>query len=141
MRRNTIVMAGIAATLFLCLCCLLAGLFFEGSILPNKPCRPLTYPDGSRTTESRDYTVADPMENVLEYYDRQLSVGEVGSSDTGQWSREDVSSSVVLYTCYGVDINRITTETGCIIVSQEASDTRIRTQLWRSEGAHTPCER
>lgn len=137
-RKLTVIGIVLASVVFLC--CLPIVLFFEGSYLPNKPCRPMLYPDGTRTTESQNYTVADPIETVLDYYDRRLDAREPSFADTGQWSREQLSNSTIFYSCYGVDINRITTETGCILVSQEASNTRIQTQLWRSEGAHTPCD-
>lgn len=139
MRNSLIFASATIITLFL-LCCLSVGVFIEGSLLPNKPCRPALYPNGNRTTESRDYIVSDPLATVVSYYSDLLSAQAPNSVDTGQWSVEKLSESTFLYSCYGVDINRLTTETGCIFVSQETSGTRIRTQLWRSEGGHIQCQ-
>jgi hypothetical protein len=138
--RDKLIVVGIVMVSLALLCCLPMGLFLEGSLLPNKPCRPMLYPNGERTTESRNYVVAEPIETVSNYYNRQLDARAPGSVDTGQWRREELSESTFLYSCRGVDINGLTTETGCIFVSREASSTRIKTQLWRSEGGHVPCQ-
>jgi hypothetical protein len=138
--RNRLIFTCVTMIALSLLCCLLTGVFLEGSLLPRKPCRPVLYPNGNRTTESLDYAVTDSFDMVVSYYNDQLNAQTPDLVDTGQWSLERLSVSTFLYSCRGVDINGLTTETGCIFVSREASSTRIRTQLWRSEGGHIPCQ-
>ena len=139
MRRNRII-AAFSGLLLVGGGCLILGIFWEGSYLPNKPCRPVVYPEGQTTTEQLSYDINDSIEAVLEFYDQRLNV-QPFPGDTGQWRREELSTSKYLYSCYGVDINLLTTETGCIYVNPGGAGTHIETQLLKSEGGSIPCPR
>ncbi len=140
MRRRRISIAVIGGLLFLVTCCSLIILFFDGYYLPFKPCRPISYPDGSKMSKQFSYTVTVAMDTVLSFYDQRLGVQPL-PADTGQWRREELSDSRHLYSCYGVDINGLSTETGCIYVSKQGEGTHIEGMLLRSEGDNIPCSR
>jgi hypothetical protein len=93
-------------------------------------------PEGERRVQ----TTKDPLEEVLLFYDEELAAvrSHYGGRDLGQWQRED-SEERVYYYCYGRDINRVTTETGCIIVSGTTETTVVETIRYRSEGGSVPC--
>jgi hypothetical protein len=114
--------------------------FVSGYYLPYKPCRPVTYPDGKRTTVEFYFTSTDSLTSVLQFYDQQLDV-QPFPGDIGQWRREKLADSRYLYSCYGVDINNTTTETGCIYIDSDGTNTYIRTELLRAEGANNPCSK
>lgn len=137
--RRTILISALGG-LALLICCCLIGLFFEGYYLPFKPCRPITYPDGVRTTQQFSYTTTAPLDVVLLFYDQHLDV-QPWPADRGQWRREELEDSKYLYSCYAGDINGLTTETGCIYVSSEKESPHIEGMLFRSEGGNTPCMR
>jgi len=60
--------------------------------------------------------------------------------DTGLWTRQELTPGAFLYTCYGSDINRLSTETGCITVRRQAQGmVSIEGQLLRSEGSNAQC--
>jgi hypothetical protein len=138
MRRKILIFA--LGGLTLLICCGLIGLFFEGYYLPFKPCRPITYPDGTRTGKHSSYTSTVSLDTVLSFYDQHLDV-QPWPADTGQWRREKLEGSKYLYSCYAGDINGLTTETGCIYVSGEKERSHIETVLFRSEGGNIPCPR
>lgn len=86
----------------------------------------------------------DPLNTVILFYDRHLGLRLVPDNmplpgDEGEWIKKKLRESTYLYACYGVDINRLTTETGCIYVRSEGKDTRIDIVLIRAEGGYMPC--
>lgn len=119
-------------------CCSLAGIYWDGYYLPFKPCRPIIYPDGQSTGEQLSYSAKVPLDSVILFYDQRLNVRPY-PADTGQWRREQISQSKYLYSCFGVDINWLTAETGCIYVSGDIEITRIETRLLRGEGGSSAC--
>lgn len=121
--------------------CALVGLFWDGYYLPNKPCRPITYPDAKKTTEVFSITTQDSLVSVLEFYTQNLDTKPIFEADTGDWKMEELSSNRYLFSCYGADINLITTESGCIYVSSNGVYTRIDGNFARSEGSNVPCSR
>lgn len=135
--RLIVILCGIGLLGF---CCILACLTLDGYYLPNKPCRPLTYPNAQQTTAQFIHTTTNSIESVLQFYDEKLNVQQF-PANTGQWKREILSDGRYLYSCYGVDINLLTTETGCIYLKGETGSTAIETMLLRSEGSNTPCPR
>ena len=131
--------------LFLTLACGVGGIvvFINGLYLPLKPCRPISYPGGQTLTEERDQndTADVPLNQVLQFYDSKFRVDQSSRSESGHWSKTKIDETHYLYDCYGVDINGLTTETGCIFVSQvSASKTRVLMHLYRSEGSNIPCQ-
>lgn len=142
MRRNTIfALSGALLSLLLVACCCIGvALYWDGYYLPNKPCRPITYPDGQTTTTSFSTTTSDSLDAVLQYYDRQLNV-QPYPGDMGQWIRVEQADSEYLYSCASVDINGLTTETGCVYISSQGEATYIETELLRSEGGNNQCSR
>jgi hypothetical protein len=82
----------------------------------------------------------DPMEKVLLFYDEQLSQIQthIFGNNLGQWEKEEIGNRVHYY-CYGGDLNRATSETGCISIHKTAETTRIDIVRYRSEGGNTPC--
>ena len=122
----------------ICLCCIAGGVWWDGYYLPDKPCRPVHYPEGTVETNNTSVITSDPIEVVLNYYDQRLSVKPY-PAETGVWSREKLSDSTVLYLCYGTDINRLSTETGCIYLQSSNGQTQIQTMLLRSEGGNDSC--
>ena len=128
----------------LLLCCSSILIFFEGSLLPFKPCLPISYPDGKQLRKpGGEWLVQlteDPSEKVLSFYDEELAAvrSYISGYELGQWKRED-SGDRTYYYCYGRDLNRVTTETGCISVSVTAETTRVETVRYRSEGSNVPC--
>lgn len=125
--------------MILLVACGLIILFLEGSYLPSKVCRPITYPDGKVTTERFSLKTTDSIEAVLSFYDQQLNAQPWLDAGTNQWGKEALGNSNYLYLCYGVDINRLTTETGCIYVSSRESGSTIEAVLFRSEGGYIQC--
>ncbi len=139
MRRLLISVTSV--TFLIVVCCVLIGLFWDGYFLPSKPCRPLTYPDATRTTKAFSIITSDSVDTVLEFYNQHLGVKPVFVSDKGEWRREQLNNGAYLFSCYAGDINRITTESGCIYVSIDGINTKIAGELNRSEGSNVPCMR
>lgn len=127
--------------LVILICCIAAGLFWDGYFLPGKPCRLLTYPNATRTAKPFSLVVPDPINTVLEYYDEHLDPHLAPLADFNEWEVEKLSDASYLYSCYGSDLNLITGETGCIFVSVDGAYTKIVGEFYRSEGSNTPCER
>lgn len=138
-RGRSILTIAVTIVSIIC-CCLGLGLYWDGYYLPNKPCRPITYPAGKRTTSDFIYTGTESIETILRFYDEQLDI-QPYPGDTGQWIRETLPDSRYLYSCFGNDINGMTTETGCIYISSDGMTSRITTDFFRSEGGHIPCAR
>lgn len=137
MRRKTLTV-GCGVTLIIGLCVAVA-LFLEGFYLPGKPCRPVRYPDGQRTAEAFQSVTGADLFDVLAFYDRALQV-QPWPGDTGLWTRQELTPDVFQYTCYGTDINHLSTETGCIFVLQQTEGTvSVRGVLLRSEGSNVQC--
>ncbi|CAG1006274.1 hypothetical protein ANRL4_03614 [Anaerolineae bacterium] len=124
--------------LFLVGCCIAAALFFDGYYLPNKPCRPIVYPDGRREPRPFSDVYRVSFDSVLSFYDQNLHIAS-SPRDTDLWRKERLSTTAYLYSCYAADINGLTAESGCIYVHQEDNATRVETRLLRSEGSNTPC--
>jgi hypothetical protein len=133
-------LTAIGGLTFLVVCCSLAAFFVDGYYLPFKPCRPITYPEGRKTGQSFSYAATDTLDIVLSFYDQHLEV-QPWPADTGLWRREELEDSRYLYSCYSVDINGLSTETGCIYVSRQDQGTWIEGMLLRSEGDNLPCPR
>jgi hypothetical protein len=92
------------------LCCVLMYLFWDGYYLPGKSCRPITYPDARRTTKTFFLVTSDPIDKVLQFYNQQLDAQPLYLADTGDWKQEQLSNTKYLFSCYGNDINLLTTE-------------------------------
>ena len=143
--NRRIVTVGMIGLCLISTCCLAGFLWWDGYYLPNKPCRPITYPtgkiEGSGTGRRFAYTSSDPVRSILDFYDKELKA-HTGTDygDTGEWYRSEKENGTYLYSCFGNDINGMTTETGCISVSPSASNTLIEGWLFRSEGGHNPCQ-
>jgi hypothetical protein len=137
-RRNAIVVAVSAVILSLCTCCIAGGLWWDGYYLPYKPCRPLTYPDGKVVTEATSSTTLISIDTVEKYYDQRLAV-KPDQAETGHWRRRNVPNARVFYDCPATDINRLSTETGCIYLWSSDGKTYIQTLLLRSEGGNDQC--
>lgn len=75
------------------------------------------------------------------FYSQHLGAQPALLADKGEWRQEKLSNGTYLFSCYAADINRITTESGCIYVSADGSYTRIEGELNRSEGSNVPCLR
>jgi hypothetical protein len=120
--------------------CGLLSIFLEGFYLPFKPCRPKTYPDGTKTSQQFSQSSSDTLDKVLEFYDKNLDV-KPWPADTAQWRREQLGDFNYLYSCFAVDINKLTTETGCIYVSSIDTVVHIEGELMRSEGSNVACPR
>ena len=123
------------------LCCALIFLFLDGYYLPGKTCRPITYPDARVTTKAFSLVTSDPIDIVLQFYNQQLDARHLYLADSNDWKQEQLSDSKYLFSCYGNDINLLSTESGCIYVSIEGVYTRIEGDLARSEGSNVPCSR
>ncbi len=137
MRRKTLA-AGCGVLLILGLF-VATAVFLDGFYLPGKPCRPVRYPDGQRTANAFQCVVNADLADVLAFYDNALDV-QPRPGDTGLWTRQELAPAVLLYTCYGSDINRLSTETGCITVRRQAQGTvSIEGLLLRSEGSNAQC--
>lgn len=137
MRRKTLT-PGCGVTLIIGLC-VAAALFLDGFYLPGKRCRPLRYPDGQRTAEAFQCVTEADLLDVLAFYDSALQA-QPWPADTGDWTRQELAPGVFRYTCYGTDINYLSTETGCIYVLQQTQGTVIvRGMLLRSEGSNAQC--
>lgn len=135
-KRILVLSAGVLLMLGLCLG---AVIFLDGFYLPGKPCRPVQYPNGQRTTNPFKSIVAAEIEDVLTFYDTALNV-QPWPADTGLWTRQELTPGVFRYTCYGTDINRLSTETGCVYVRRQTAGTvGIEGMLLRSEGSNAQC--
>ena len=136
--RGKTVAAGCGVLIILGLCVIIA-VFLDGFYLPGKPCRPVRYPDGQRTTDAFQSVTEADLADVLVFYDNALNV-QPWPGDTGLWTRQELAPGAFWYTCYGTDINRLSTETGCITVRQQAQGTvSIEGLLLRSEGSNAQC--
>jgi hypothetical protein len=135
MRR--VVMLGMIILIPMCCLCVV---FFDGYYLPYKPCRPITYPDGKRITNALIYKTEDDYSKVIDFFTQRLSAKKPLLADINEWRVEKLSDSETLFSCYSVDINFLTTETGCIYVYDQDQQVTIETSLIRSEGANAPCK-
>ncbi len=138
MQRKAII--AVAGGLLCLALCSLTVLFLDGYYLPFKPCRPITYPEGNNTSENFLYTATTGIDTVLAFYDERLDI-QPRPGDIGLWRREELEDARYLYSCYGVDINGLSTETGCIYVSEQKMGTRVEGMLFRSEGDNLQCPR
>ena len=120
------------------LICGAGAVFWDGYWLPGKPCRPIRYPTGETLTTRESIDTPHTFEDVMSFYESRLLIGQPGSQSK-LWQKELLSKSTTRYSCYEADINGLTAETGCIIVNQVASGTRIVTLLLRGEGSSLPC--
>lgn len=119
--------------------CAAIALFLDGFYLPGKPCWPVRYPDGQRTANAFQSVVDADLVDVLAFFDNALDV-RPWPGDTGLWTRQELAPGAFLYTCYGTDINHLSTETGCITVRRPAQGmVSIEGLLLRSEGSNTQC--
>lgn len=117
----------------------MTAIYLDGFFLPNKPCRPIKYPNMQRASQSFEYVVVKEIGDVLTFYDESLQVAP-WPANAGLWSRQALSSTEFLYTCYAFDINHFSTETGCIYIKQEAQgEVAITGLLLRSEGSNAQC--
>jgi hypothetical protein len=139
MRRSVVFTTSLMLAILMC--CIAVGIFWDGYFLPGKPCRLLTYPDATRTAKPYSLVVSDPMNTILEFYDEHLNVQPAPLADFNEWQVEKLNDGSYLCSCYGKDINRITGETGCIYVSVDGDNTKIKSEFYRSEGSNTPCSR
>lgn len=139
MRRKIILIS--LGCLLVVSCCFLFYIFWDGFYLPYKPCRPIKYPDKEVITSEANYTTPDPVESVLSFYDDTLQAQSPLEAGVGDWGKEQLTESLYLYSCYGVDINRLTTETGCILISNQEEQNKIRALLYLGEGSNQPCPR
>lgn len=138
MKRRVMIATTVVLTI---LCCLSLVIYWDGYYLPNNPCRLVTYPDARRTTSNFTYSGNEPVEMLLQFYDRELNAQPV-RTEYGQWVKEKLTASATyLYSCYSNDINGITTETGCIYISSNGKTPSVKTEFFRSEGGHIPCAR
>lgn len=136
-RRKTVA-AGCGVMLILGLC-VAAALFLDGFYLPGKRCRPVGYPDGKRTAKAFQSVTEADLADVLAFYDDALNV-QPRPGDTGRWTRQELAPDAFWYTCYGSDINRLSTETGCVTVRRQGQGTvSIEGLLLRSEGSNVQC--
>lgn len=134
MRRNIYFFSFI----LLLICLGLLIIFLEGSHLPVKPCRPRIYPGGVKTDQHFSLSSSDSLSTVLSFYDETLDI-KTWPADTAQWRKEQLRDLNYLYSCFAVDINKLTTETGCIYISSSDSVVHIEGKLIRSEGSNVAC--
>ena len=130
----------IGLAIMLSICCL-ALVFYDGYFLPVKPCRPIAYPGTKRVTKDLSYTTKDAFETVSAFLDNHLKTKDAPGGDIGDWVKEKIGERNYLYSCYGVDINLLTSESGCIYVRDTGNTTQINILFYRSEGSETPCPR
>ena len=136
--KRTSLFVGLA--MLITLCCL-ALIFYDGYFLPFKPYRPIVYPGTNRVTKELSYTTEDAFETVSNFLDDHLEVKDAFGGDIGDWVKEIIGEQNYLYSCYGADINLITTESGCIYVRDTGNGTKIEISFYRSEGSYVPCTR
>jgi len=123
----------------LVLLCGCVGVLVIGSLLSTKPCRPIIYPTGKIVTERESIMTSDPIETVLAYYNGKLNVKSNSIADTGDWRRNTLDNQGYMFSCSSLDFNRITTETGCLMVSADASGTRIEAILIKAADVEAQC--
>jgi hypothetical protein len=138
MRRNAIAVVLSLMLLSVCTCCIAGGLWWDGYYLPYKPCRPISYAAGKVVTEATSSILPVSMDVVEKFYDQRLNV-QPYPAEIGEWSRQKLPDSRILYSCPAVDINRLSVETGCIYLWESDGNTHIQTMLLRSEGGTVPC--
>ena len=130
--------------LFWMTCCALGAFWLDGYYLTYKTCRPIGYPSGEVAGQGEGkrfaYTTADRSDAVIAFYDQRLKP-YVGSyyADLGEWSKSKLPGGNYRYACASVDINRLTTETGCIYVRPGVDGTYIEGWLIRGEGGEAQC--
>lgn len=142
LNRRKILGLGIILTLILG-CCIGIYVWEGGYYLPYKPCRPISYPDGKVVVNEFSYATDEPLNKLLSFYNQRLNAKSALEADVGVWSREELHPTIYLFSCYGVDLNRYTTETGCIyIVNQKEEKKRmVIAKLYWGEGADPQCPR
>ena len=101
--------------------------------------RPATEPQPDRTTIHAGVSrIALRCKNLLAFYDEHLDARE-GDFEMSVWIRGGIAETGILYECQGNDINGLTGETGCILVSDHGVQRVITTWIRRGEGASWPC--
>lgn len=123
----------------LVLCCISVAIFWDGYYLPMKTCRPITYPEGQRITRTFSVNTQDSTEMVLEFYTNKLNANSASTVEKGKWRMQLLEEDQYLFSCYANDINRITTESGCVYISSEKERTYIVGKFYRSEGSNVQC--
>jgi hypothetical protein len=85
-------------------------------------------------------TTSASINSVLSFYDYELTEKSLKllGYNLGEWQK-NVDNETTSYSCYGGDINLLTTETGCIYIRASGEDTLIEAVRYRSEGGHVPC--
>jgi hypothetical protein len=120
-------------------CCGVGLVFWDGYYLPNKPCRPISFPEGRRLGGDSSVLSKDTLITVEAFYDKHLAPKPTGVGDIGDWRKDKLTAGGYRYWCFGNDINLLTTETGCIDIREVDAGTVIDYRLRRSEGASAPC--
>lgn len=137
-KRGTLLVSAatcVVVTMIVGLC-----LYIDGYYLPYKPCRPVIYPSGQIVPKNDVYTTTDTVKTVEAFYDQHLNA-EGLPRQQGIWVKESLDESMYLYSCHAIDINRTTTETGCIYIRPESDSTYIETKILISEGSNYACPR
>lgn len=85
------------------LLCTGAAVFWEGSLLPGKPCRPVSYPDAQTITETTLLSTPNDTSVVQLYYDSYLRVETGAQEETdGRWYKTVTASGEATYVCYSI---------------------------------------
>lgn len=128
------------------LSCSLVYVFRDGYYLPNKPCRPILYPTGiePKPTEAQVnfYSTEDPINEVVQFYDQRLDAIPARNLNDwirSRWVRLKLGVANYVYECRSLDINRITSEQGCIYVNETDGGILIRTFFYRYEEETSSC--
>lgn len=123
-------------------------IFWDGYYLPNKPCRPISYPDGDKLNEEgeiRRFETQDSVDEVLQFYDQRLDAILLKGPDDvenwllDRWVRLKLEENSYMYQCLATDINRITQEEGCIYIKEISDGSEVEIIFHRFEEAAFDC--
>lgn len=111
----------------------------------NAQCLPILYPTGEKSEleayEVTRYQVADPFEDVIDFYDDNLEPISVFQDwEAGDWQVENIDEGQVLFDCFA-PLNAIEVERGCILIKDEKNRTVIETVWYLSGDAGPICDR
>lgn len=109
----------------------------------NGACVPIEYPGSARTLDNKIFEINEPLETVMDFYDKELDVlysWNENVESEGRWYLENLSDDQVVYECNSVGRNNNTMSVaiGCIYVANQSASVKIETLYFRS-GDGTPC--
>lgn len=108
----------------------------------NAQCLPITYPTGEKSElesyEVARYQVADPFEDVIDFFDENLDPIPVFQDwEDGDWEVEKINENQILFECVG-RLGFDEAERGCILLTRKNESQTAIESIWYHSVTETP---